>query len=77
MKEHIDPGIKVSLLSEANTGRTSSYDGRLGSPRRGKLRTLVTFTIVAELSHTDRPRQAQLAYEFMESRPGPPVAVLN
>ena len=77
MKEHIDAGIKVNLLSEATTGRTSSYYGRLGSPRRGILRRFVPFTIVVELSHTDRPRQAQLVHEFMESRPGPLFALLN
>ena len=54
IKEGIDAGIKVSLLTEANTGRTRSYYGRLDSPRRGNLRTFVTFAVIVKLSYPDR-----------------------
>lgn len=36
-----------------------------GSPRRGMLRTFVTFTVIAVLSYADRPRRAQVDYQFL------------
>ena len=48
-----------------------------GSPGGGRIRTFLTFTIVAAIGYPDKRRPARTAYEFIGRLPGSLVCTVN
>ena len=58
---HVGAGAGYHESGQGSVGRHLKFESQ-GSPRRRKLRTLVTFTVIVEPSYLDRRGHALLGY---------------